>query len=391
MQHFDVAIVGGGLVGASLARALNGTGLRIALIDQQPLQNLYSPAMDNRGIALSYTSKKILQDLEVWSAIAPHAYPIQTVHVSEQGSFGFTKLQAKDCNLPVLGYVVSAANLAQALIHELFSVPAVEIFTPAQINELDWQDSKWNFALNSNKISATLLVAADGTNSQLRTKLNIPIFQKDFQQSAMVSNLALQFEHANIAYERFTRHGVLALLPFGPKRMKCILSVQNAKLAELSALNDDEFINLLHAMIGRRIGKIKAIDQRLNFPIQHVQAQHLYTESAVIIGNTANTMHPVAAQGFNLGLRDAMQLGKLLADASVKLQPINSDQLLKKYSQLRSADHQRTQKLTNSLVEIFTPDYGLTKVARRIALTALQFVPSMQSKIIQHGLGICKL
>jgi 2-octaprenyl-6-methoxyphenol hydroxylase len=389
VQEYDVAIIGGGLVGAAFARAIAASGIKTVVIDQQPAACAYSPALDNRGLALSHTSAQILATLGVWDQIAAKSYPIKTVHVSEQGSFGFTKLNATTVKLPALGYVISASNLGGALIQDLELLPDICVKRPVEIKGItfDAVDNCWSIMLSDNKLKAKLLIAADGSNSFLGQRLNIPVTSIDYQQTAIVTNLGITSTNLDIAYERFTTHGVLALLPFGSGKVKCVWTIDNNSQEEFNNLNDQQFINKVQAAFGFRLGKFISIDKRVSFPIKQSQATRIYGECAVLLGNAANTLHPVAAQGFNLGLRDVATLARIILTAKNNGVAINSASMLQDYALLRTADQQATQNSTNSLVELFGAKTLLPTLARRFGLLAAQFIPAINRRIIAQGLG----
>lgn len=380
MQQFDVAIIGGGLIGAGMARAIVGTGLRVAIIDHQLAADLYKPSMDNRGLALSYTSIKILEKLNIWPKLSAISYPIKTVHVSEQGAFGFTKLAANNFKIPALGYVVSASALGKALVQDLEILSDITVLRPMEIKSLcyDSVQSSWEIMLKEQKIKAKLLIAADGSDSCVRSRLNIDVSIKDYNQSAIVTNLMVNQAHKDIAYERFTKSGVLALLPFGDKKLKCVWTLNNCVVADFMRMTDAEFINTIQVIFGFRLGSFIRVDKRVVFPIRQMQANSLYVENAVLIGNAANTLHPVAAQGFNLGLRDVDTLAQVIV----------AGESLAKYAAQRSIDHQSTQKYSNNLVELFSSEAPLIKTARKIALLAGQFIPVLNRRIMVQGVGI---
>jgi len=381
VQYFDVVVSGGGLVGASIVRAMSGSTLKILVLDQQPAHTMYSSALDNRGLALSYSSMKILSELNMWSLLQAEAYPIKTVHVSEQGSFGFTKLRADNFKVPALGYVVSASSIGAALITNLENLANVTVMRPATINDLSYNiaDSAWTLDIQGAKITAKLLIAADGANSFLRARQNIYAVVKEHKQTALVTNLGLQQSKLETAFERFTAHGVLAILPFGENRAKCVWTLDNHLAANLKALNDVEFLAAAQAAFGFRIGRFTSVMERKFFPIQTVQASRIYGEGLVLLGNAANTLHPVAAQGFNLGLRDVVALAKNLTAGNY---------CLKDYAAQRVKDHQRAQNYTNSLVELFSSDVELVKISRRLGLLAAQFIPALNKHITASGMGV---
>lgn len=390
MPQFDVAVIGGGLVGASFVRAAADVGLKIAVIDCSPAANLYGPELDNRGLAIAFSSAQILQDLNIWSKLQAKAYPIQHVHVSEQNSFGFTKLSADNFKLPACGYVVSASALGLALIADLELLPNITLFRPEHVKTINFaaEPAQWELTLSATKIQAKLLVAADGSNSILRAFNSIPSIIKDYAQTAIVTNVAISKPNVTTAYERFTSTGVLALLPFGSRQMKCIWTVDNVHLPKFMQLSDVEFTQKIQQAIGFRLGKLLHVTERKTFPIMQTYIDQLYCNGCVFLGNAANTLHPVAAQGFNLGLRDAITLADILRAAVNTNFDFSSAAVLQNYATQRHIDHQRTRAFSNSLVEIFAAEQGLIKTSRQIALAATQFLPRIKRKIMQRGLGL---
>lgn len=393
MHSYDVAIIGGGLVGASMARALSGSGLSTIVLDQQPASDLYSAKLDNRGLALAYGSKKILDRLGVWDQLLDHVYTIDTVHVSEKGAFGFTKLTASSLKIQALGYVISASNLGSGLLQNLELLPDISVFRPSRIKDLyfDAVANNWTIEFADRKINATLLIAADGTDSFLRLKQNIPTIGRDFKQTAIVTNVFVRENIAKqltTAYERFTDMGVLALLPFGEQRYKCIWTVENLYAENILKLSDLEFIQNVQKYLGFRLGEFVAADKRISFPIRQLQATNLIAEGAVLIGNAANTLHPVAAQGFNLGLRDVQDLSKILISAHNNNQALNEPSILERYAAVRKADHAQTQNYTNNLVDLFSSNSYSSKAARRLGILAAHLSRPFNTLIAAKGAAL---
>jgi 2-octaprenyl-6-methoxyphenol hydroxylase len=392
VQHFDLAIIGGGLVGASFARAVSRSGLSAVLIDKAPATSLYDKSLDNRGLALSYTTQQILDELSCWERLSKQAYPIEKVHVSEQNSFGFTILDAKKYNLAALGYVVSASDLGAELLTGIELLPNVTVFRPAHLENIvfDKLTQNWSLFVAQQHICAKLIVAADGSNSMLHQLQNIAIKKIDMQQSAVVTNLEITIPNLTTAYERFTGHGVLALLPFGTNRAKCVFTGPDSFVRELTNCSEIDFASIIQGFIGYRLGKFKAVSQRNMFPTSHSYADKIYGDSMVLLGNAANTLHPVAAQGFNLGLRDAVTLAKVLQQAILEDKNINQTAVLAQYAELRCADHAKTRDFTFRLVDVFADPRLHMRLYRRFGILASQLVPALNQKIVKQGLGLCK-
>ncbi len=393
MHSYDVAIIGGGLVGASMARALSGSSLSAIVLDQQVASDLYSSNLDNRGLALAYGSKQILDRLGIWDRLADHVYPITAVHVSEKGAFGFTKLVASRLKIPALGYVISASDLGSGLLQDLDHLPDISVLRPVTIKGLCFNSvtKDWTIALADRKINATLLIAADGTDSFLRSSQNIHHISRDFKQTAIVTNVMVKeniHSQLNTAYERFTDLGVLALLPFGNKRYKCIWTVESLEAEDLLDLSDAEYIQLIQKYFGQRLGEFIAVDKRISFPIRQLQAKNLFAEGTVLIGNAANTLHPVAAQGFNLGLRDVQALAQILISAKNNHKEFNDPQILEQYAAARKADHAQTQNCTNYLVDLFSGISQSSKVIRKLGIVAAHLARPLNTLIAAKGAAV---
>jgi len=426
-KTYDILIVGGGFVGASLALGIQQLGLSCAIIDQKvPLGAVKTEQADNRGLALSATSKKILHQLGVWEALELAATtPIKTVHVSKQGCFGITKLQHDQLGLPALGYLMDADKLAAQLHTQLNTITedntrtnVVNKFWPLQAMQFIfnpsqnlWEimgtmvgtgDSKLPVAVSGKSqavlsdespvmLSGKLLVAADGANSTLRALQGINTDTHDYVETALVSNIYINQPHNNIAYERFTAQGTIALLPFGERRMKFVWTVANAQANELLALTDAEFLAAVQQKFGYRLGKFMALDARVRFPLTKVQASTVVGERLLVIGNAANTMHPVAAQGLNLGLRDVAVLIELLAVAQQQNLDIGSNDLLQQYAAARQQDHATTQRLTHRLHALFQGQNFGAKIIQSVCLSACNLLPPLKQWVLRQGVGkLCR-
>lgn len=389
MQQFDIVVIGGGLVGATFARAVSGLGLSTLVLDHAPIESLYSQNLDNRGLALSYTTKQILQELQCWEKISNKSYIIETVHVSEQQSFGFTKLEAKTYNLDALGYVVSASDLASAIIGDLEDLSDITVLRPVIITSIDFSptDRNWTVCIGETKITAKLIIAANGCNSMLHKLQNIAIHQIDMQQSAVVTNLTTMHPMPATAYERFNKNGVLAILPFGSYRAKCVFTGADSYIQTLKNCSDVDFLYAIQNIIGYRVGKFISVTERKIFPVQHCYAETIYSECMILLGNAANTLHPIAAQGFNLGVRDAITLSKILHQTILNGHAINDASVLEKYAALRASDHVTTRNFTHKLVDIFSDPRILVRLYRRLGIVSAQLIPAFNKKIVQQGLG----
>ncbi len=377
---FDIAIVGGGLVGVSLACALKNQGFKIAIIDKNPIPIKSQNNVDARALALSISSIDCLKMLGMWPKISENASAIQTVHVSKKGYYGVSKINAIDYQLSALGYVVNADDLNTVLNKMVETLADVILFRPDEITSLEKQEQGWTITLNhQKKLNAKLLVAADGAESIVRKYQGIDINVKDYQQTAIVVNLALKQSHQNIAYERFLANGSIAILPFGQNCVKCVLVVPNEELEMLRTQSDVEFLETIQNQFGYRLGFFAELNKRTFYPLKNIYSETLYDDRLVLIGNAANTLHPVAAQGFNLGLRDAATLAEILVEAKKTNQAFSSMAVLSSYANRRINDHHAIRYFTDSLAE--------PHVFQWLGVVASEWVTPFKRMIAERGLG----
>lgn len=350
-QHQSVVIVGGGPVGLVLALSMQQQGLSATVIEARQQGAAYQ---DKRALALSYGSKMILEQLGVWSAVKTHVTDINTIHVSQRGSLGRAKLRADEHDLPALGYVVSYGVLMQALDGALnaqdvlYEAAATAIRQNNESAEVDF-----NLAGNSKRFSCALLVIAEGG----RGLENMPTLQRDtkaYGHDALVSKVSCELPHNNIAYERFTPTGPMALLPNGERDFSLVWTGEKDTIDRLMRLDDVTFLSELHDAFGDRVGRFLSVQKRMNFPLVKSQLENNHTPHMVVIGNSAQTMHPVAGQGFNVGLRDATALMKqLLATPTADW---GSQAMLEAYRKTRARDTKGGLLFTDFLVSLFNND-----------------------------------
>jgi len=385
--HFDVVIVGGGLVGASLACALKEQNLTVSLIDKVVFSDP-KPCdfLDARALALSPTSIQILTAINIWHQLAAEAEPIVEIQISKQGRWSKTRLRAKEHQLPALGYVVNADRLNQVLNQSLETIPNLECFCPNAINHLfrNEKENTWTIQLNGGKtVTTNLLVSAEGSGSYLRKHLGIEAKIYDYHQTAMVLNIELEQAHQGIAYERFTDTSSLALLPFGENRVKCVWALPTETIRALEKLSDDVLLREIQENFGYQLGQFVKLGRRVFYPLQSVQAESLYGDRTVFIGNAANTVHPVAAQGFNLGLRDVATLAERLVSAKKSTQDIGAVELLGAYANLRQNDHLKVLRFTHCLAE--------PGILQWLGILACESLPSFKRWVTKQGLGDVKV
>jgi 2-octaprenyl-6-methoxyphenol hydroxylase len=401
---FDLIIIGGGMVGASLAISLAEQPLRIALVEAASLpskkQDSKEPAppnYDDRAIALSFGARRIFEGMGLWADIAPQATAIDHIHVSDQGRFGFTRLDARQENVDALGYVVTARQLGATLMDKLHHCANLTMISPATLTELKLGDEHATAVIarddaNTEALTARLVVAADGGNSHVRRQLNIQTADHDYGQTAIIANITPEKPHRNVAYERFTRNGPLALLPLDTQNEDnhCSLVWTRAPddAERLLQLSDEDFLAELQPCFGKRLGRFIKVGKRHSYPLTLIQAQEQVRSRLALIGNAAHTLHPIAGQGFNLGLRDVATLAQTIVDAQRAENDIGSLSVLEDYAHWRHRDHQQVIGFTNTLVQTFSNRLPPLALARNIGLIATDIIPPLKHKLARHSMGI---
>ena len=386
-----LCIVGGGLVGLAAAIALSRQGRQVVLLEARdyPAMQTQQHELDARSIALSYASEQILRSLGVWDAIAPSAAPMREIHVSSAGHFGVTRLHADELGVPAMGQVVEYDPLLFALLQAAQQDEQIELIMPASVESVQQSSDaitlQYRQADQSHTLSASLLMVADGANSSLRAMLGIEAEVVDYAQSAIIANLKIEQPPNDCAYERFTRHGPMALLPLPQQRYALVWTNPPQRADEMLALSDEGFIRQIHRQFGYRLGYFSAVGQRARFELKRTRASELVAGRAVLVGNAANTLHPVAGQGFNLALRDVAALHDALADIDWQTDAL--PQTLQHYQQQRMADQNRVIKAGDGLVKLFSNDWPLLNHARAFALAALDLCAPLKNELAWQGMG----
>lgn len=388
-NEFDVLIVGGGMVGASLAIALQNSSLKLGLIEAQTLKTNSQPSFDDRGIALSYGSQRIFQSMNLWPDIAPFATAIQHIHVSDRGRFGVTRLSAEKENVPALGQVLTARELGQALNKKLQTLSQLQLFCPSQVSGLVQHQDHVEVSLNTGEtIQTRLLVAADGRESTVRQLLDLGAWEQQYEQTAVTANISTDKPHAGWAYERFTDSGPMALLPMSDNRSSLVWTVRSGEEQALLKASDEQFLVHLQTRFGYRAGRFIRVGQRHSHPLTLMQADMPVQHRIVFIGNAAHSLHPIAGQGFNLGLRDVAVLADLLYDHN---EDCGGMTLLYDYQQWRQKDQDQVVKATDKLVRIFSNDITALGHLRGASLALLDALPPAKSWLAQRSMGLAQI
>ena len=398
-QQCDIAIVGGGLVGISLACALShlDPAPRVMLIESHDYASLPPAGFDARTIALSYSSQQIFAALGLWPAIvAAGVSPIEMIHISDRGHPGVTHLRAEEQAVEALGYVIENRILGEALFAALQNYTNVQLLAPAEVVAIEIQTSQALLRVRMGEQTQTLhprlLVAADGSESFVRQFLHIKQRHWDYHQSAVICNVATDRAHQAIAYERFTASGPMALLPLTPMsdyphRYGLVWTVPSQQLEDVMAMNDGDFLDKLQARFGQRVGRFIKCGTRHHYPLGFSMINEHIRHRLAFIGNAAHTLHPVAGQGFNLGLRDVAALVEVIREAMAQSQDYGERQILQRYADWRRRDHRVTSLFTDSLVRVFSNNFLPLVVARNAGLLAMDLFAPVRKRLTRHAMG----
>ncbi len=388
-----IAIVGGGMVGASLAAALAPLGLKISLVEAVAHDSALQPSFDERTTALSNGSRRILEALGVWPGVEELATPIRKIHVSEKGRFGFARIDAAEQGLTAMGYVVPNRALGAALWSRLRENADIEVYCPAELKRITPGERSVVLEVAGAGradavIETKLVVAADGAQSAVRGAFGIDAESRDYEQTAVITTVLPQRFHDNVAFERFTDSGPLALLPLEGGRCTLVLTLSRATAQAAMAWSDGEFLAEVQRRFGFRLGRFLKVGRRVSYPLMLTRAVRTSTGRCAIIGNAAQGLHPVAGMGFNLGLRDVASLAELIADrrSEPNFDP-GASSLLADYDAWRAADRGGVIAFTDGLVRMFANPASTVQLLRNVGLLVFDLLPPAKAALSRLSTG----
>lgn len=403
-EQFDIAIVGGGLVGASLACALEGFAREhqwsIAVIEAIPMPDAseenqaFQPSYDARSTALSWGTRQIYQQMGLWESLAPHAAPIKHIHVSDQGHLGATRLNAQEHNVDALGYVAPNQWLGKVLLQGVQQAQHVQWLCPFKVTDFSVGETAHRLLLTNDQgeektLSAKLVILADGGQSGLKEKLQIVDQTRSYDQHAIVCNLTMTDDHNNRAFERFTPSGPMAWLPLNQsKDIALVWTVPNESIDEVSELDDEGFKQRLHQLFGYRLGGISKVGERYQYPLTLVRASEQVRPGLVVMGNAAHYMHPVAGQGYNLALRGVAELAAILDQAATRGESISSLTVLQEYMDRRQSDQDSVIGFSDGLIRLFANNNPMLGHMRAGGLMLLDRLKPAKRWFARQAMGI---
>lgn len=381
------------MIGTSLALALAPLNLKVAVVEAVARGDAQQPSFDDRSTALSRSTQRMFEAMGLWAEIAAASTPIRHIHVSDKGRFGFSHIDAEEQNVEALGYVVINRVLGQVL-QDALRATRTELICPGSIIAADSNDGGVEVAVNSDgkdaKLFARLLVVADGAGSSVRDMVGIGAAKIDYEQFAVIGNLLPEKAHAHRAFERFTEDGPVAILPTAEGRVAFVWIQSPAAADRSMSMSDEEFTAQLQDAFGLRLGRFSRIGRRAAYPLALTKANSLISRRAAVVGNAAHGLHPVAAQGFNLGMRDVATLCDCIADLAARSgsPDCGDSSVLENYAAWRRSDQQKVVHFTDGLVRLFADQRGPVRMMRNFGMIGFDLIPGIRRLFAKHTMGL---
>jgi 2-octaprenyl-6-methoxyphenol hydroxylase len=388
-NQYDIIIIGGGMVGASLVAALkNHSDKKIAVVEAYEFNSTSQPSFDDRSIALSYGSRRIWESMGLWKKLETEIEAIKSIHVSDRGHLGATRITHTEEQVEALGYVVENRVMGKVLMDEVGSLAQVDWYCPGTIKMLEQSQTQVSIVIDTaqgeQNLQAKLLIAADGVQSVTRKLAGIDVKREDYNQSAIIANVQTDQVHRGVAYERFTRNGPIAFLPMTENRYSVVWTCEKEQTPRIMQLKENDFISELQQQFGYRAGNIEKTGEHFSYPLAYTETEQLTKGRVVIIGNAAHALHPVSGQGYNLALRDVAELAEIIVENADP----GHELLLAEYHAKRLKDMQRVYRITDSMVKVFSNDFAPLGHLRASGLIAINLMSPLRSLMARQSMGL---
>jgi 2-octaprenyl-6-methoxyphenol hydroxylase len=391
--NYDIIIAGGGMIGTSLGLALEPLNLKVAVVEAVARGAAQQPSFDDRSTALSRSSQRMFQAMGLWSEIDAASTPISSIHISDKGRFGFAHIDAAEQQVEALGHVVINRVLGEVLQKSLANTSGLDLICPGRISAVTLSDDRAEVTVDeeqgSRRLTASLLVAADGANSSVREMIGISATRVEYEQWAVIGNLLPEEPPENRAFERFTEDGPVAMLPVADNRAAFVWIQSPERAKAVLELADDEFTAQLQDAFGYRLGAFSRVGKRVAYPLSLTKANGLVSRRSVVVGNAAHGLHPVAAQGFNLGMRDVAALCDCISDSlATDGRDAGSASVLEAYAEWREPDQKKLVRFTDGIVHLFGDKRPPVRSLRDIGMLGFDLVPGVRRAFAKHTMGL---
>jgi 2-octaprenyl-6-methoxyphenol hydroxylase len=388
MKNFDCIIIGGGLSGLTTALALSKIGLSLALVDKAEIDSGTAANIDQRTTAVSASGKCLFEALDVWKNIEAQAEPILEIQVSEKESNGFLNFDHRESGSVPMGHIVGNIELKNSLVFNIKQSKNIVLLSKNELKDFVCSEGAVTVQLEKGQlIRAALLIAADGRFSRSRDIANIKTTRFNYDQASMVFTVSHTIPHNGVAHERFLPGGPVAFLPMKGNQSSVVWSEKTETAKELMELNDTEFSDAVSYRIDDCLGKLEIIGNRRVFPLSLIHAESLISERFAILGDAAHGLHPIAGQGFNLGLRDIANLVDEIAKGKRLGLDIGSFEILRSYESTRRLDNMSLILATDSLTRLFSNNNSLIKDLRCAGLRGVNEIQPLKQKFMKYAMG----
>ncbi|HEX3971292.1 MAG TPA: UbiH/UbiF/VisC/COQ6 family ubiquinone biosynthesis hydroxylase [Stellaceae bacterium] len=385
----DIAVVGGGLSGLSLAIACAAAGIDTAVIDREDPAKFRDAAYDGRTTAIAYGSQQVLKGIGVWDALAPHAEPIREIRVADGDSPLFLHYDRSEIEAEALGYIVENRLLRGALQERAAALPSLALYAPNAVDDVEFGEAQAQLSLSDGgRIATSLVIGADGRNSPMREAAGIKTWGRSYRQIAIVCVVRHEKPHNGVAVEHFRAAGPFAILPMQGNRSSIVWTEEEHDAPALLALDNKAFARQLASRFGDFLGRLEPEPGRWSYPLSLIQAERYAAQRLALIGDAAHVIHPIAGQGWNLGVRDIAALAELLVDAHRLGLDLGSSNLLRQYERWRRFDSLTLTTVTDGLNRLFANDFPPLKLARDLGLAAVNHAPGLKRFFMRHAMGV---